>query len=68
MISVVSTNVRAVGYDDETHRLRVAFRSGGVYDYLNVAPSLYFELPRPHPWRRVGHLVKQHRCVRVQAA
>ena len=41
--------------------MRVAFRSGGVYDYLDVDQDLYEQMLEPHPWHRVGELVKSHR-------
>lgn len=36
MISVSSTNLAAVGHDDERNVLRVAFRNGGTYEYYDV--------------------------------
>lgn len=60
MTRVVSENVAAVGYEEEGQVLRVQFRSGGTYDYRGVAKSLYQEMLQPHPWRRVGPLVKRH--------
>ena len=65
MTAVVSGAVRAVGYDPATRVLRVAFRTGGVYDYLDVAPELYAAMLLPHPWRRVGRLVRAHRFRRL---
>lgn len=67
MIPVASDNVRAVGYDPSRGVLRVAFRSGGVYDYFNVHPHLYEAMLLPHPWRQVGRLVRGHRYQRIAA-
>jgi hypothetical protein len=64
---VVSDNVRAVGYRPASRTLRVQFRSGGVYDYLNVNVALYEQMLLPHPWRRVGRLVKAHNYRRIAA-
>ncbi|NKY38694.1 KTSC domain-containing protein [Cellulomonas septica] len=66
MARVVSDNLHAVGYDSAARTLRVAFRSGGLYDYFNVDESLHRQLLHPHPWRRVGHLVRRHAYVRVR--
>ena len=43
-VSVVSTNVRSVGYDAESSTLEVEFNSGSVYEYLNVPESEYESL------------------------
>lgn len=37
MVPVVSTGVRAVGYDRETKLLRIQYASGSVYDYPDQA-------------------------------
>ena len=39
-----SSNVKAVGYDENTETLRVEFLAGGVYDYLDVPISQYSAL------------------------
>jgi len=68
MTGVVSEGIRAVGYDADTRILRVEFRSGGVYDYLDVDEDLYRRLLEPHPWHRVGPLVLDHDYVPVRRA
>ena len=65
LVQVVSDSVAAVGYDASTRTMRVLFQSGGLYDYFNVDPSLYGEMLRPHPWRRVGRIVKSHQYSQV---
>ena len=40
MIRVVSSNLAAVGYDDQTRTLRIQFHSG-LYDYHDVPRSVY---------------------------
>ena len=37
MTKVESSNIKAIGYDSETKRLRVQFASGGIYEYADVA-------------------------------
>jgi hypothetical protein len=66
MEAVVSDNVRAVGYDASRSIMRVAFHSGGVYDYYDVSADLHRQMLLPHPWRRVGNIVKSHRWNKVQ--
>jgi hypothetical protein len=43
-IPVVSSVIRSVGYDDDNAILEIEFRSGKVYQYLNVAQQVYVEL------------------------
>ncbi len=40
-VSVVSTNIRSVGYDPESSTLEVEFNSGSIYQYLDVPESEY---------------------------
>ena len=67
MQPVTSTNVAAVGYDPATRTMRVAFQSGGLYDYYNVNLALFEQMLQPFPWRRIGQLVKSHGYRRVAA-
>ena len=39
MIPVVSSNIKSIGYEDNT--LYVCFNSGSTYKYLNVPKSVY---------------------------
>lgn len=67
MTPVISDTIHAVGYDYRPHVLRVTFKSGGTYEYFNVAPHLYKAMLLPHPWRRVGRQIRAHRCRRLAA-
>lgn len=67
MQSVTSTNVAAVGYDPASRLMRVAFQSGGLYDYYDVDPALFEQMLLPFPWRRIGVMVKRHAYRRVAA-
>lgn len=40
-ITVESRAIASVGYDDEARMLRVEFRSGSVYHYLEVPRSVF---------------------------
>ena len=40
-ISVSSSNVRSIGYDEWTSTLKVQFHSGGIYQHSNVPSDLY---------------------------
>ena len=39
--SVVSSNIRSVGYDPQTQKLEIEFNSGWVYEYSTVPVSVY---------------------------
>jgi len=41
MIQVTSSNVQAIGYDDQSGTLRVEFINGGTYDYYSVPQEIY---------------------------
>lgn len=40
-VSVRSSNLRAVGYDEATATLEVQFHSGSVYAYRGVPPDVH---------------------------
>ena len=45
LVSVLSTNLSAMGYDEMTGELQVQFVHGGeIYSYQNVPPEVYFGL------------------------
>ena len=44
MQSVVSSDIRAIGYDENSLTLRIEFNSGGVYEYFGVPVSVHSDL------------------------
>ena len=40
-VSVVSSNIAFIGYDEEARILEVEFRNGAVYQYYDVPPAEY---------------------------
>jgi len=42
--SVVSSDLRSVGYDSKNEVLEIEFNSGGVYQYSNVPETVYSQL------------------------
>ena len=40
-ISVESSNLRSVGYDESTETLEIEFSHGGVYQYFGVPKEVY---------------------------
>ncbi|MEJ2792085.1 KTSC domain-containing protein [Iodobacter sp. LRB] len=44
LISVSSSNLKAVGYDPASQTLQIAFRNGGRYEYYNVPPAIHAAL------------------------
>ena len=46
-----SKALASAGYDAATRTLRVRFRHGGLYDYLDVPAEVFAALASsPHPW------------------
>lgn len=39
--SVTSSDIRSIGYDDETRVLEIEFHSGGIYQYYSVPRAVY---------------------------
>lgn len=44
MIYVASSNIEAIGYDDDTQELHIQFVSGGYYIYSEVPRQIYEDL------------------------
>ena len=44
MTPVKSSNVKSVGYDTESKKLRVEFSNGTMYEYTDVAPHVHAEM------------------------
>ena len=44
LFTVVSSLINSIGHNAETFTLRIAFRSGGVYDYANVSAAKFTEM------------------------
>lgn len=44
MISVSSTNLAAIGYEEESSTLKVEFLNGTIYEYYNVPLDLFNDL------------------------
>lgn len=44
MESVQSTNLSAVGYDEENRALRIEFHDSGTYEYYDVPRGVYEDL------------------------
>jgi hypothetical protein len=40
MVAVESSNIKAIGYDKPTRKLRIQFKSG-LYEYVNVEKQLF---------------------------
>lgn len=57
LISIKSDNVSMAGYDDSNGTMTVQFNNGSIYEYYNVASSLWEEFlaAQPHPWSTIGY-------------
>lgn len=68
MIPVVSSNIRAIGYEAKTKTLYVSFVKGGTYSYSGVSAHVHSDLMnapskgkyfaanirKSYPYRRIG--------------
>jgi len=41
LVSVISSNLMAMGYDPATGELQIQFRNGRIYSYQSVPPEIY---------------------------
>ena len=41
---VQSSNLRSIGYDQNTNIIEIEFHSGDIYQYFNVPESIYLAL------------------------
>src|SRR5262245_39753474 len=54
-----SRAVEELGYDPASRSLRVRFRNGGLYDYLDVPAEIFAGLlTSAHPWTEWGERIK----------
>lgn len=44
MVNVSSSNVAAVGYDEESETLQVEFKKGTIYQYFDVPENVFIGL------------------------
>ena len=56
-----SKAVSEIGYDAGSRTLRLVFRNGGSYDYLDVDPEVFQGLTHSaHPWTQWRQRVLRH--------
>ena len=44
IVSVDSSNIATVGYDEDSSTLQVEFHNGGIYQYFDVPENLFLQL------------------------
>ena len=57
LISILSDNVRAAGYEAISKTMTVQFKNGHTYEYYLVPEELWnsFIAAQPHPWSQIGY-------------
>lgn len=50
-----SSTIKEVSYNDETHELHVAFKSGGKYVYIGVPMDLYQKFSEAESFGKFFH-------------
>lgn len=68
MIRLPSRAVAEAGYDAASRALRIRFRHGGLYAYLDVPKDVFDGLlAAPHPWTAWGtHIKASYRVHRLE--
>ncbi len=66
-ISVESSNITSIGYDEDSGTLEIEFHSGAVYQYFDVSFSVYDGLMATDSHGRylAQHIKGQYRYVKV---
>lgn len=59
--SIASTNLYAVGYNQDTLELQIQFRNGDVYSYQNVSPEIYQQMITGDAGRVFSTVIKPQR-------
>jgi len=54
-ISVVSSNIKSIGYDPQSQILEIEFSDGGVYDYHGVLPATYQDFLKSESYGKFFH-------------
>lgn len=44
MIAVTSSNVEAIGYDENSQTLQIIYKNGATYQYFDVHPQIFDDL------------------------
>ena len=57
LIAIISDNVSAAGYEENSMVMTVQFDNGALYEYYGVPAELWlsFVAAQPHPWSQVGY-------------
>ena len=67
-VPVTSSNIRSIGYNEESQTLEVEFHGGEIYQYFNVPKSAYTELmsASSHGSHLHRHIEDNYRCSRIR--
>lgn len=44
VMSVTSSNIEAIGYDENSQTLQIEFKNGSIYQYFDVPENIFNEL------------------------
>lgn len=67
-VAVTSSDIRSVGYDPESHIIEVEFKSGWIYQYFEVPPSVHGALMKSPSHGRyfASHIKNVYRYRRIR--
>lgn len=61
LMRVQSTNIHAVGYEEDSASMQIQFTNGDVYAYQNVEPDTYAAMIAGDPGRYFASIIKPQR-------
>lgn len=60
-VTVASSNVASIGYDEPSRKMQVRFKNGGLYEYDKVSPEVHAKLLNaPSPGTHFAKHVRPH--------
>jgi len=66
--AVTSSTIHSIGYDEKSQILEVEFKSGGIYQYLNVPKSVFDRfMASPSKGKYLAQFIKdRYRTVKIR--
>ena len=66
-VHVSSSTVKSLSYDPDQKTMEVQFKSGSIYDYLDVAPETYeFVKSSESPGKAIHQVSRNHKATRIK--
>jgi KTSC domain len=64
---VTSSTVQSIAYDPTEKVMEVQFKSGALYEYLNIEPEMFdYVQSSPSKGKALHEVVKTHKGIRIR--